>query len=241
MIYYYEGTVFNTKAKTLVNTVNCHGVMGTGIALEFKLRFPNMFDDYVNMCEKKEMRIGWPRLYKHSDELWILNFPTKNHWKNPSKLSYIEEGLKYFVENYQKANIDSIAFPKLGAGNGGLDWDEVKVLMEKYLRNLDIDIYICLDSMKEPAGVEEQMISMINSCSSDILSNQVHLSQKQLEKIQKSLPIRRFMELSKVNGISQKVYTKTFTYFYEKSVLQTSSNFVSNKSELIEGEQLSLF
>ena len=71
-----------------------------------------------------------------------MNLPTKNHWRNPSNICYIEEGLKYFIENYKKVNIDSIAFPKLGTNNGGLDWNDVKTVMEKYLKRADIDVYI---------------------------------------------------------------------------------------------------
>ena len=152
MIKYYDGTVFNTPAKTIVNTVNCAGVMGAGIALEFKLRYPEMYEDYVQKCKNKEMKTGRPRIYEYSDGLWILNFPTKGHWRFPSKINWIEEGLKYFAENYKKRNIESIAFPKLGTNNGGLDWIEVKSLMENYLRDLDIDVYICLDEKTEAEG-----------------------------------------------------------------------------------------
>ena len=135
MLKYYDGTVFNTSAKTIVNTVNCVGVMGAGLALEFKLRYPKMYKDYKEKCDKNLVRIGRPYIYKHSNELWILNFPTKKHWRNESKIKWIESGLKYFKQNNKKVNIESVAFPKLGCNNGGLNWDDVLNLMKKYLSN----------------------------------------------------------------------------------------------------------
>lgn len=242
MIHYYEGTVFNTPAKTLVNTVNCYGVMGAGIALEFKLRYPKMFEDYVERCDKKEMKIGRPRLFKDSEELWILNFPTKNHWRNPSKINYIEEGLSYFVENYKKANIDSIAFPKLGTNNGGLDWKQVKIMMEKYLGKLEIDVYICLDEKKEAEGIEEKMINSLNTFSEDRLVKEVKLTKKQASIIAANIPVQRFWRLSKAKGVGEKTYEKIFTYFYKKSIVIENQMNVANDNEVIKvSEQLSLF
>ena len=155
MIKYIKGTVFNTRAQTIVNAVNCVGVMGTGIALEFKLRYPEMFNDYVEQCRSKKIKTGVPSLYKYYDNEFIMNFPTKEHWKSPSKIQWIDEGLKYFVNNYKSMKIQSIAFPKLGTNNGGLDWNDVKILMEKYLEPIDLMVYICLDESNEAEGIEK--------------------------------------------------------------------------------------
>lgn len=95
-----EGDLFQSEAQTLVNTVNCYGVMGKGIALEFKKRFPEMFKIYVEQCEKKLIKPGILYLYKKTTP-WILNFPTKNHWRYPSKLDYIKLGLEKFAETYK--------------------------------------------------------------------------------------------------------------------------------------------
>src|SRR6056297_2677226 len=140
MIHYYEGTVFNTPAKTIVNTVNCVGVMGAGIALEFKLRYPEMYKDYKEKCKNDKVKVGRPYLYRLKNDLRILNFPRKKHWRNNSKLEWIESGLIYFRNNYQKINMESVAFPKLGTNNGGLNWSDVKQLMEEYLSDLNINI-----------------------------------------------------------------------------------------------------
>src|SRR6266516_570368 len=140
-IRYQKGDIFDSKAQVIVNTVNCKGVMGKGLALAFKQRYPDMFPVYQQECKTGRLHIGKPTLYKQSTP-WILNFPTKNDWKLPSKLEYLEKGLEYLVGNYKKAGIKSIAFPKLGAQNGKLSWDEVGPLMAKYLSQLDIDVYI---------------------------------------------------------------------------------------------------
>lgn len=100
-----------------------------------------MFREYQQDCQTGRLRIGHPTLYTKSTP-WILNFPTKDHWKGNSKIEYLEKGLVYFAANYKKAEITSIAFPKLGTQNGKLSWDEVGPLMVQYLERLDIDIYI---------------------------------------------------------------------------------------------------
>src|SRR5437667_12575601 len=94
------GNLFDSKAQTLVNTVNCVGIMGKGIALEFKKRFPEMFLDYENRCARKEVELGKPYLYKRVVPPWILNFPTKGHWRAVSKLSDIIAGLEYLKQHY---------------------------------------------------------------------------------------------------------------------------------------------
>lgn len=148
MITYIKGDLFNSPAQVLVNTVNTVGVMGKGIALEFKKRYPEMFNLYQSKCDDKSFDMGKLLLWK-KEEKWILLFPTKRHWRSPSKITDIEQGLKKFAQSYDKLGIESIAFPKLGCGNGGLDWKEVKLIMEKYLSNLPIHIYIYLDDYKQ--------------------------------------------------------------------------------------------
>lgn len=137
-------TIFDSNAQTLVNTINCVGVMGKGLALEFKNRYPAMFDKYKAWCDNGIFKPGVLWIYKAEDGTWVLNFPTKVDWKNPSKIEYIEEGLKKFVEIWQEKGVKSIAFPLLGCKNGGLDPDDVIPIMEKYLNQcdgLDVTIY----------------------------------------------------------------------------------------------------
>lgn len=147
MLKYVEGDLFCSPAQVLVNTVNTVGVMGKGIALEFKKRYPEMFLHYKEQCDKHKLIIGKLLLWYEPDH-WILQFPTKEHWRNPSKMEYIEKGLMAFVRKYADYNISSVAFPKLGCGNGELNWNNVKPLMEKYLKDLPIEVYIYLDKGK---------------------------------------------------------------------------------------------
>ena len=134
------GNIFDSQAQTLVNTVNCVGVMGKGLALEFKRRFPEMYMDYVERCKKKAVRIGEPYLYKYPSGKWILNFPTKYHWRQPSRLEYITGGLQFVLEHYREWGITSIAFPPLGCGEGGLDWRVVGPTLYRKLQEMDIPV-----------------------------------------------------------------------------------------------------
>ena len=141
MLFYRQTDLLESGAQTLVNPVNCVGVMGKGIAREFKEREPAMFVAYKRICEKKQLAPGKLWLW-HGTASLILNFPTKQHWRNRSKLEWIEAGLEEFVRHYRELGIVEISFPQLGCGNGGLQWAEVRPLMEKHLGSLPIQIYI---------------------------------------------------------------------------------------------------
>ncbi len=143
MIYYVNIDIFDSGAQVLVNPVNIVGVMGKGLALEFKKRYPRMFSVYREACNSRTLKIGKLMLVEENGQR-ILLFPTKNHWSQPAKIECIEKGLIKFVETYKKKGINSIAFPKLGCGYGGLNWNKVKPLMESYLKDLPIEIYICI-------------------------------------------------------------------------------------------------
>lgn len=146
MIHYKVGNLLDSEAEALVNTVNTVGVMGKGIALQFKNMFPNNFKLYSIACKNKDLKIG--KLLVHKEETLlsgnkvIINFPTKTDWRLPSEYEYIELGLKELVNVIIENKIKSIAIPPLGSGNGGLDWHKVKPILEEYLKNLDCDIYI---------------------------------------------------------------------------------------------------
>jgi O-acetyl-ADP-ribose deacetylase (regulator of RNase III) len=135
-----EGNLLEAQAEALVNTVNTVGVMGKGIALMFKEKFPENFDAYESACEAESVEVG-KMFVTPGVELvgprWIINFPTKKHWRQPSKLEWIEAGLKDLRETIQKLKIRSIAIPPLGCGDGGLDWTVVSVMIEEALGDLD--------------------------------------------------------------------------------------------------------
>jgi O-acetyl-ADP-ribose deacetylase (regulator of RNase III) len=141
MLIYHRIDLLESNAQTLVNPVNCVGVAGKGIAAQFKRRYPEMFKSYQQACVTGKLAPGKPWLWQ-SPSRWILNFPTKTHWRNPSKLEWIEAGLENFVAKFNNMGISGIAFPRLGCGNGGLSWDDVRPLMERHLMNLPINVYI---------------------------------------------------------------------------------------------------
>ncbi|MGH7768897.1 MAG: type II toxin-antitoxin system antitoxin DNA ADP-ribosyl glycohydrolase DarG [Candidatus Binatia bacterium] len=134
------GDILQSQAHTLVNTVNCVGIMGKGIALEFKKRFPKMFEDYVARCERREVKLGVPYLYKSLLPPQIINFPTKDHWKSVSRLSDIARGLQYLLEHYKDWGVTSLAIPPLGCGNGQLEWRAVGPLIYQYASRMDIPV-----------------------------------------------------------------------------------------------------
>jgi O-acetyl-ADP-ribose deacetylase (regulator of RNase III) len=141
MVLYRRTSILDSTAQTLVNTVNCVGVMGKGLAKAFKERDPAMYKAYKNVCERKMLAPGKLWLWQGSNG-WILNFPTKQHWRDPSRLEWIEAGLEKFVLECSYRGIKEISFPRLGCGNGGLDWNDVRPLMERYLSKVEIPVYI---------------------------------------------------------------------------------------------------
>lgn len=134
------GDLFESEAQTLTNTVNTVGVMGKGIALGFKQRFADMYKDYVRRCEQGEVRLGYPYLYKTLFPPWILNFPTKDHWRSVARLSDIQAGLDYLAEHYQEWGIESLAVPPLGCGEGQLEWRVVGPTLYRGLQRLEIPV-----------------------------------------------------------------------------------------------------
>jgi O-acetyl-ADP-ribose deacetylase (regulator of RNase III) len=143
---YMKGNLLETEAHAIVNTVNTVGIMGKGIALQFKEQFPTNFKIYASSCKKGQVQIGKMLVVKENSlrgEKIIINFPTKTEWFKKSQYNYIEEGLKDLVKVIEEYKIRSIAIPPLGCGNGGLQWGKVKLLLEKYLSSLkDIEITI---------------------------------------------------------------------------------------------------
>lgn len=140
MVQVLVGDMFESKAQTLVNTVNCVGVMGKGVALEFKKRFPDMYQDYVSRCNKGLVHLGQPYVFKRPSKPWILNFPTKGHWRSVSRLSDIVQGLKYLERHYKEWEITSLAVPPLGCGQGQLEWSVVGPTLYRHLNHLDIPV-----------------------------------------------------------------------------------------------------
>jgi O-acetyl-ADP-ribose deacetylase (regulator of RNase III) len=164
MIKYTQGNLLQADVEALVNTVNTVGVMGKGIALMFKEQFPENFKAYQQACKDNQVRVGEMFLTERKDLLgpkWIINFPTKDHWRNPSKIEWIEQGLVDLVKVIRANGIQSIAIPPLGSGNGGLKWPEVKVLIEAAVEGLgDVSVVVYEPTVKyqnvaKRSGVEK--------------------------------------------------------------------------------------
>jgi O-acetyl-ADP-ribose deacetylase (regulator of RNase III) len=149
---FVDGDIFEAPTQTIVNTVNTKGVMGKGLALAFKKRYPKMFKDYRERCLRGEVHVGEPYLYA-SGRRWIVNFPTKDDWRKPSKLAWIRAGLEYFAQHYVEWGVESIAFPQLGTLNGRLKWDDVRGIMQEILGPLGIRV--CVYSFNPAAAAHE--------------------------------------------------------------------------------------
>jgi O-acetyl-ADP-ribose deacetylase (regulator of RNase III) len=141
MIKLVKGDLFDSKCEALVNAVNCVGVMGAGIAYKFKEWYPDMFEDYHRICKLNNMKIGHMHVFKNENKI-IINFPTKTHWKYPSKLHFISKGIEGLHKTILYEKINSIAIPPLGCGNGGLKWSDVKPIIVEGLSDLDCHIEI---------------------------------------------------------------------------------------------------
>ena len=131
MIKFKQGNIFEQQTEAIVNPVNCVGVMGKGLALQFKKAFPANFREYKKMCDAGEFKVGQMLITKTDRTFpeYIINFPTKKHWRNKSQLEDIKLGLITLVQEIQRLDIKSIAIPPLGCGYGGLDWTIVKPLI----------------------------------------------------------------------------------------------------------------
>lgn len=134
-----KGNILRSEAQAIVNTVNCVEIMGKGVALAFKRKYPEMYRDYVMRCNNREVEIGKPYVYKVEDHI-VVNFPTKQHWRSISRLSDIETGLRHLRAHLNEWGITSIALPPLGCGNGQLDWSVVGPTLHKHLSTFDIPV-----------------------------------------------------------------------------------------------------
>lgn len=140
MIENTKGNLLEAPVEALVNTVNTEGVMGKGIALQFKQAYPLMFRDYERACQADEVKLGRMQVYDlgglAGGPRWIINFPTKGHWRTKSRLSDVEAGLEDLAATIERLHIRSIAIPPLGCGNGGLDWNDVRPRIESAFAKL---------------------------------------------------------------------------------------------------------
>lgn len=208
------GNLFTSSCQTLVNTVNCVGIMGAGIALEFRLRYPEMLAKYVAACESGAMKIGNLLLYKATDH-WVLNFPTKVHWRYPTKESYIHEGLEKFMATYADKGIESVAFPLLGAQHGGLDPSRALEIMLSYLRDCTIPVEIYRHNPKAPDDMYESFKRVFLAASLDDLKRGSGLRSDYISRIREALAdpdICQMNQLARVKGIGPTTLERAYAY-----------------------------
>jgi len=211
------GNIFTSNCQVIVNTVNCVGVMGAGIALECRLRYPEMHEKYIELCDKNQIDIGLLWIFKATDK-WILNFPTKKHWKYPSKVEYLHQGLQKFVSTYKEREITSIAFPLLGADKGGIPQEESLKLLEDYLSPLEIDIEIYRYSPKASDDLYDRTKAWLLSQSIDMISEQTKLRKNYIQKVVDAMGDTSFCQLNqlgRVEGIGIKTLEKLFNFAQE--------------------------
>ena len=243
------GNIFTSECQTLVNTVNCDGVMGAGIALEFKLRLPEMFEQYVEHCKQGRIDIGKLWIYKPPlearEKRWVLNFPTKRHWKNPSKIEYLEAGLGKFVAIYHRRGIESIAFPVLGSSNGGLDEERSLSVMRKNLNKCDIPVEIYRYDKK---AADDLYVAFRNKLPADLDDASVReatgLHVNTLRKVREALKrehdINSLSQLASVKGIGLKTVEQCFRYVMDDSEQNPTVSPPPEQTEFSHPEQLQL-
>ena len=218
-----QGNIFTSQCQTLVNTVNCDGVMGAGIALEFKLRHPEMFDKYVEHCRNGRIAIGKLWIYKppadSKEQRWVLNFPTKLHWKNPSRLEYLESGLEKFVQTYDSRGVKSVAFPVLGSMNGGLTEEESLAVMQEHLRECSIPVEVYRYDPQAVDDLYEDFKRKFMRMTDDQLAKSLKLRIDIIRKIREAMDwehqINSISQLASVKGIGSKSLEKSFRFIMD--------------------------
>lgn len=167
MIIYKKGNILESKAEALVNTVNTQGVMGKGIALQFKNAFPSNYKVYQDICRNGNFQIGDLLIVEEngliSGKKTIINFPTKTSWRKPSEYSYIEKGLVKLVQVIEEKKLNSIAIPPLGSGNGGLNWEIVKKMIEDKMSHLSIDVFIYEPNSQIKEKLKEERVQLTDA------------------------------------------------------------------------------
>jgi O-acetyl-ADP-ribose deacetylase (regulator of RNase III) len=217
MVEIIKGNIFTTQCQTIVNTINCVGVMGAGIAYECRLRYPPMYERYVELCKKKKLKIGQLWLYKpeNLNDKWVLNFPTKYHWKYESKPDYLEKGLQKFVDTYNEKGITSIAFPLLGASNGGIPEDISLNIMEKYLAKCNIKIEIYQYTPLAHDDLFLKFKELWNKISEEDLKEKTGIKLDLVKKIKNAMEVDNIRSLSRlltVKGIGNETLEKSFKF-----------------------------
>lgn len=213
-----KGNIFSSQCQTLVNTVNCVGIMGAGIALECRLRYPEMFSQYAQLCADAKLNIGQLWLYRDPAR-WVLNFPTKKHWRYPSRPEYLHLGLQKFIDTYENRGITSVAFPLLGAQNGGLSAQQSLEIMLQDLSRCTIPVEIYHYDPTAADDVFDDFKAAFLQLSDTAIAQQSGLRIDAVRRIRAALNEEgrcQLAQLAQVPGIGDKTLEKSFAFIQRK-------------------------
>lgn len=222
-----HGNIFATTCQVLVNTVNCVGVMGAGIALECRYRFPGLLEYYEQFCQSGELQPGKLLLFRDSMPQ-VLCFPTKKHWKDPAQISYIEDGLQKFASTYRAKRIESIAFPHLGCSHGGLRWEEqVRPIMVQYLAPLpDLRVEIYSFDPHAADALFDQLCELVRGVPRPAVASTLRLRTQQVNRLMDAIEsgeVANMLGLQQYGGIGSRTMEHVYESLYRIHRQQTSS------------------
>jgi O-acetyl-ADP-ribose deacetylase (regulator of RNase III) len=237
MIEIKKGNIFTTSCQTIVNTVNCVGVMGAGIAYEFMLRYPQMFEQYQFFCRNRQIDIGNLWVYHQdnarNDIQKILNFPTKRHWKDPSKVEYLEAGLHKFVRTYEQKGITSIAFPLLGASRGGISEKVALATMQRYLQPCNISIEIWYFDPQAKDDLYENFKAQFTAMDEGTIRVKTGLRAAMIKKVKLALEqsnINSLSGLAQAPGIGKGTLEKAFLFINDSDNDTANADITSQRT-----------
>ena len=219
------GNIFSSSVQTIVNTINCVGVMGAGIALECRLRWPEMYEQYVDLCNNKSISVGKLWLFKGADR-WILNFPTKIHWRYPTKEDYLHSGLNKFLETYKEKKIESIAFPLLGASHGGIPAERSREIMVSYLEKCEIPVEIYYYEPKANDDLFEQFKSNFLNMDRKEIKQEIGLRDNAIDNLLygfNNTEIKQLNQLAQIKGIGIKTLERMFSFSMKAKTIDQGS------------------
>ena len=194
------GNIFASKAQALVNTVNCVGPMGKGIALEFRRRFPEMYETYKAVCDKGALAPGDLLPYRDSKP-WVLNLAVKNDWKHPSKIEWVEQCLQNFCKWYPSVALKSVAFPWMGAMNGRIPLDEIKDVTRHFLENLDdIEVEVYSFDPYAPDPLFDTLQGLVTGHSREDFRHKIGLQKKKADWVYVMIEAQQARSLSEITA-----------------------------------------
>lgn len=211
-IVHRRGSIFTSDADVLVNTVNCSGVMGAGIAREMRLRYPEMYERYRVEAELGRVVIGQVVVDKACSP-WILNFPTKKHWRHPSRVSYLRVGLDAFERRAAQGDFQSVAFPLLGASHGGIEPDVSKKLMVDRLQGLPLEIEIWEYDPKAVDDLLPILREALDRLSVAEVASESALGPAAVAKVREAVSqVHQLGQLADLPGLGERSIERLFAY-----------------------------